>query len=80
MREKKSCENEQIRQLQQVAICAFRWLGLRKTPLGCGINAERPLWCFAPLHFCACKNAMHFSLSGAKKRQVTAGTLCEDRL
>jgi hypothetical protein len=26
--------------------------------------------------FCARKNALHFSLSGAKKTSVTAGTLC----
>jgi hypothetical protein len=31
----------------------------------------RPLHGFVPPHFfCACKNAPHFSLSGAKKRQL----------
>jgi hypothetical protein len=49
----------------------LRRLGLRKIPVGRALSAETPfvVVCSATF-FCACKNAPHFSLSGAKKRRL----------
>jgi hypothetical protein len=45
---------------------ALRRLGLRKTAVGLAPFVRF----FSATIFCACKNASHFSLSGAKKRRI----------
>jgi len=46
-------------------------LGFRKTAVGRALSAGTPFVRFcSSTFFCACKNATHFSLSGAKKRHT----------
>ena len=54
-----------------IRIAALRRLGLHKTPVGL-----RPLWSFAPPHFCGCENCYAIPLSQPQKRRIP-GTLCE---